>query len=1116
MLGRLLQSAASTFSHPPSSPLESVTEEAHTYALLYPDANALRQAQHNVYLLPGGRSAADTTTYDDRGGLDVEYPRDIRIIIAQDANASYQQPQVLYDSKPPTLSSDRTRQLPSKSNLAETPAARPIRAQHNRRSSLFQSSQAQVNHRGSFGSAEHNRDHTPTRPTSSENELRKELKEETDALLGCMFGATGFRLISGTKLHIKPSPRELLHQPAPRPGSAPQFGARSTIGQRENRVGASAGPESDTTPSTTLSRKPSILITRMFSIDMPSKGSPGNPSYGANGINMKSDVQKLADANASEKLKQKRIPMYAIAAVMHLPLAPVLRKGPPSSPLISSPQALTSPDLDTQIDQVLTHWNVIIRALIPLEDIIKGEICKSLESLDLSNVPPSPNTVGKESPRSRSKSSKAPNQQSIYVNAGCLQQLEVIQKQVKVAGKRIAGGLKTRRVIAGQSRWGAWREEARWVDRWAGGKEQNFFLFNILTAFLGSHTSWLDSLGPSWHRRRHAFQQNARHEDEAPIQQRTVIISTDKMAARRLIFLLSAFLPNSRTMSAMDVAFRGKTPQSIANSPRSPTFLSGSRQPSLRRTINRRPLKSSHLSTGHGRSVSFSVNSGSGDTAQGTEKCLGDRRLSDARSAISASLPTANHDPKARKTSISTVLADSALPVPHFSSAATDPVTLPVEARPGSSGSLASQALSRTLNRSDSTNRTGSSAHSRSASRWGSSLSGFWSARRDSSTEESDPSASPEEMVKSAGIAKGSQGSQLRHRAGKLRQMVGEADRLLDPYGAPGEISPTEQAGQSHLEELGTIQTSTPAQDIPYRSRPNYSQTQLSVDEKDGIIDIDLPLAHSFSSSLASTLSFPHFGNTAPSSLDEHYNPYGRPSTPDFPPHKSDSPINIAGWLKEFHDDFVLQAVRPYEKLTGDIKQSMRREPHFRLPHITSMEADGSTWIDFCTTLIADTTTFSIQRLRLRRKFQKPQSECAASTQKNEEAWRMTEEEIVEEPIMDMDPTLIDAVERILAQSGHSSRVTSRAPSPSRHDERRHPLSDIPTLEVPRSECKKTVLGALEQVVRSVNAEQVPGDRGSHRNGHLGSRYRRGEGTLADSTLREGVRKWLHDVEESF
>ena len=60
--------------------------------------------------------------------------------------------------------------------------------------------------------------------------------------------------------------------------------------------------------------------------------------------------------------------------------------------------------------------------------------------------------------------------------------------------------------------------------------------------------------------------------------------------------------------------------------------------------------------------------------------------------------------------------------------------------RPGSGGSMASFALSHTLKRSEST--AGSTIGS--GGRWGSVVSGFWSSRRDSSTDDSDVFITPE------------------------------------------------------------------------------------------------------------------------------------------------------------------------------------------------------------------------------------------------------------------------------------------------------------------------------------------------------------------------------------
>jgi hypothetical protein len=58
------------------------------------------------------------------------------------------------------------------------------------------------------------------------------------------------------------------------------------------------------------------------------------------------------------------------------------------------------------------------------------------------------------------------------------------------------------------------------------------------------------------------------------------------------------------------------------------------------------------------------------------------------------------------------------------------------------------------------------------------------------------------------------------------------------------------------------------------------------------------------------------------------------------------------------------------------------------------------------------------------------------------------------------------------------------------------------------------VLGALEEVVRIVTAEHCREDVDSSLG--LADRERRRALAGADNTLREGIRKWLLDVEESW
>ena len=58
-----------------------------------------------------------------------------------------------------------------------------------------------------------------------------------------------------------------------------------------------------------------------------------------------------------------------------------------------------------------------------------------------------------------------------------------------------------------------------------------------------------------------------------------------------------------------------------------------------------------------------------------------------------------------------------------------------------------------------------------------------------------------------------------------------------------------------------------------------------------------------------------------------------------------------------------------------------------------------------------------------------------------------------------------------------------------------------PVLEIPKSECKSMVLGALEQVARSVRSEMA---------GPTESKDQ--EDNEAKDTLREGVRRWFEEI----
>lgn len=988
------------------------------------------------------------------------------------------------------------------------------------------------------------------RPASSGGESRqskvnREKREETEALLGCMFGSTGLPMVSSTKLHIKPAGSSEIVSP-----TSPSVGATSatrTFPKRRTPLTRSTTAEEfqglpskipeDESQLVTRANNPSVLLTRIFSVDIADSLAPQNteheiPSTPAQSTERPQLTQRSTSFAESEKAKQVKTPTYAVGIVLQLPydrhraLTPLTQGGSPfqgqyrdqfshsPKPMDELPWEEPSPmgivnSTDEVIENLLDHWNMLDRVVSALEALSRSRIRDLLVNLEArtqtQHVPfPLSTAESTNSLKPKQKRLKAPSQRTIQLPSGALQSSEMLTKEVNRAGNRVASALRIRKVITGQGRWGVWREEARWVGKWAGSREQNFFFFNLLTAFLGTHTEWLGLLGHSWCRRRHPKLAHQSRKDLCVIQHRTVVVSMDKMAARRLIFLLSAFLPNTNLLPVHGDTNRPQSPWSTAACSQSPpSGISVLRQHSLRRTINRRARGNrAGMNRSHERAVSFSESGDPGlnpSVDRNVQRHI--RRTSDARSITSLPLPISNGGDLTRKsstTTTATVIPDTTIPVPHFSNNLSPDLLMgtSAEARPGSSGSFASLSLKHTLTRSESTDRS-NSTDSQSMSRWGSMISSFWSTRRGSSTDGSDGLASQDGLGIS-GIARERRNSRPM---GKLAQMVEEGDQLLEnrPLAMENTRLTCGTRGPTSVptpEFSAQLDQSTPARNIPERPKIEHFPMKLSIDEHDGVIDVDLPMPSSFSSSFASSMSSPKAIHTGASSFNDS-SMYGRTSAQNTPAAGSSSSNDVAGWLKAYHQDFALQAVRPYEGLEQDIKRSMHAEAVHAGGSINLHPADSkSPWVEICTTLIANAQTFSVRRLSLRRRLVSSKSSSSSTT---------IEEEISSEPVMDLDATLIDAVERVLAQSSQSSRTHSRAASPSRHL-----ALDSPSLEVPRSECRKLVLGALEQVAKSVREEQEQRERGRGMGGGVGVGRQVREAGMLDSTLREGVRKWLN------
>ncbi|OOQ82553.1 hypothetical protein PEBR_40133 [Penicillium brasilianum] len=1206
MLGRLLSTAASSLnpaaysSRNHGTPLESVTEEEHTSGLLFPDVSLLRRSNIHTYPLQTTFHSPNASTagaYDDRGGLELDAIKDFRVIVAQNALGD-RDACVLLDTRasadqPPTglgIDAQGLDQPGTRHSRTVSSLTRGSRRTFLTQSSVVESSplstaadarRSTPASAGAFSRARGRSSTLTPAGTWHEPGVTRHGSDSNDTgLLNCIFGSSAFSYRgSSTKMHIISADDEPGMVTSSSPAVRSPLARAYTTGSPSGLMGPPRVQEGKPPAKVT------VLVTRMFSVNLPegAEASAERNDY-ANAIYQESLPEMgfpFPDVSKRKKIKEKKTPMYAVAITIQIPLLarnsgrPVSRFSTlgPDSPRVGLSSSLDSDyrwpgaflddslsaasppaSLDERLDLLVDHWDVITRTLSHLERLARNEILFLLKKVDsLSGAHPKP---------AKPPNMQRTNQTIVHLPANILSVNSKLKEEAVRSSRRISLALQTPYVLTGQSRWGVWREEGRSIVRGLGDKDSNFFFLVLLTAFLGNHTEWLNVLGPEWYRRRHSQQQKAQQDSEPILTRRTVIVCPDKMTARRLIFLLSAFLPSKQRLEPLPSPMRPGTSASMRAISQSPPAVPVLRQESLRRAIERR-ARAQRLMSGesdhHRRSVSMS----SQDTAQRPDvldqatpvpPTSAARRGSDARSIKTLSATIQPKDIRAQNTSGATTsmtTQSSTVPVPHFTSQQTR------SSQGGSdrsvadtNESLASETLLKSLQRSDSSVLTGNGSLPSGGGLWGGIFSGLWSSRQESSTDGTDYFSPADARKRSVSTIAGPP----PRAPPTLSQMVKE-------------VAETEAEHRSEAVQSGNISipatTNSAEDDSPepssFTSQVRESPLKLSVRADEGVVDVDLPLPGflSLSSSGDSTIASPRKTRASVTSMDAMASTHSSGSGFHSSTKEADGPsTHVAGWLKLFHEDFSLQAVRPYAAVEADIRRAMRAEPTPYVP--MTPDAEGTErWVDVATTLIADTRTSTVKRLRLRRKIivgdpygqsHTPPSPVNAvysssrtpgggassaspftsfftgqgrspdvSFSETQDPGHV-EEKFIEEPVMDLDGILVDAVERVLGHSGHSSLAHSRAPSPSRarRGEDKGQITprgeDAPPAEVPRSECQKMVLGALEEVVRSVTAEHCREDV----DGGLGiaDRERRRALAGADNTLRQGIRRWLLELED--
>ncbi|KAF2677143.1 hypothetical protein K458DRAFT_164152 [Lentithecium fluviatile CBS 122367] len=1223
MLGQFFSARKGAGAHPsPATTLDSATEESHTRHLLYPESSTLYHPEGQPYPLHGAALSPGTAHDGPLPEIDLEFPRDCRIIIAQDETASIPRT-ILFDSKPgpsraesPTLPNTRSRAFGAPGSASTVGPT--FGGMHARRSSLVTESTPRSPTAAGFTRTRTRGNSISSMPNIDEHaqiqaKAQARGKDSADLVnicLDCMFGNTPMNYRGNSnKIHIVP-----LDKPADSGVLTPNIqDATSSLGRaeglrRRSHLAKSYTPNNlpQDTPTAEASsltlkepRRRTIFITRMFSVALPEEDqdtsnvrtpTPQSSVGKGNGFPFPRQAAKAGGAKVIPSTRKS--PMYAITIILHLPIAaasstlrPPSRPGNPrnghasasvpghdslGSSLDSDRRAgwsfvdsnfgvesllsasLTS-DVDDRVDVVGQHWDVIMRTLTSLQFVVQERILAQFKLAEAASPPVLHQPRVQLSRTSLRDAPPPPARRALRLQPGALMFDQDLKKAVELAGNRVVSGMRIPRVMTGQGKWGVWREEARWLGRWAGRREENFFFFNLLTAFLGNHTEWLNLLGPKWHRKRHREQLKSSTGDNLTIANRTVIVSPDKMAARRLIFLLAAFLPpNALTVYDGASPMRPSTSASLrAYSQSPPTNMPPSRKHSLRRQINRRP-RGKHSMTnmrlqppaGNGTSLS-TLESANSRTDSGVAEFQDAHRHSRRSSAhsirTSLVIPSMSDSAATTKSSaatLSTATQQNSVPMAHFTLPRTKSSGPSPELRPESSDSLASANLMHTLQRSSTGQTSNPSTESSNTSRW-SGFMNFWSGRRGSSADQSDYLQSTDDGL---GVAGSTYRFPERPRS-QLELMVQELS-MDSVYGDSDGFEPpvnnstmtAETSPETYPVGCSGVPASA-ARPIPERPRTFDSTLKLSVNEKDGVIDVDIPLPD-----FGSPLQSPLLGAYA-SVSSQHGSSYGESSVLSMPYCEPEQPVNAAGWLKQFHPDFAVQAIKPYAELERDIKWALSAEPTPITTAATPTLEQGplERWVDVCSALVADTRTFSIKRISLRRLVRltpTPTYQASAMTpgitgmppgrsqygnpySTNSAAPMMTEqhldEKFFEEHIMDFDSTLIDAVDRVLAQSGQASRVQSASSSRSSSRRgRRDGRSDSTVgnhADVSQTDCKAVIFDALEVVVKNVTAERSSKEERKEETTGDNNPVQEVAKTAADSSLKEGIRRWLSEVE---
>lgn len=506
---------------------------------------------------------------------------------------------------------------------------------------------------------------------------------------------------------------------------------------------------------------------------------------------------------------------------------------------------------------------------------------------------------------------------------------------------------------------------------------------------------------------------------------RTIIVSRDKIAARRLVFLLSAFLPAGQSLTNTVRVHRPSTSMSwgaLSQSPPASFVVPIIKEQSLRRKINRRGPGGSGRRSSHSRNLSLqgqAITAGiptrsASMSVTGVPAPLAhlnlhrgqhERRPSDTSSIRTANLPFTGNDFTTRKSSAATMTTlTSDATVPHFATMQRSESSF--SARPESSASsAAADDLKRTLQRGDSnTSQHGSAllalqqqqglgspgldSDPRNQSlRWGSMLTGFLSGRRRDSTSSNTGGGGGGRHSRNSSITSwdplGRRNSLLPPQS-PIKPQYDTALRQGQPmagqhaaHGGPRHGPLTEESIDPHTPRLSqdspNLVGSTFAGVDSFRRAPDPNAAfdspvkATTSNADDGVIDVDIAFPdyiRSFETAVSSPSSSGFLSTPGFGSGLDAFEQSCRVSV------DGDLPANVAGWLQNYHPDFCLQAIPPQGNLMSEIKESLRSEPSpsgFAFEPEAGVQPStahmGERWVDISSAIVVDAAKLTITRI---------------------------------------------------------------------------------------------------------------------------------------------------------